>query len=105
MEVRLEPVAIEGFRCAGVVSGLRSEPERKDLGIIVADHPISAAGVFTTNQVKAAPVLVAQERTRAGQLRAVTVNSGSANCFTGNAGLKLARDSAAALAAAIGAIH
>ncbi len=102
MEVRLEPVAIEGFRYAGVVAGLRSESERKDLGIIVADHPASVAGVFTTNQVKAAPVIVAQERTRAGQVRAVTVNSGSANCFTGSAGLKLARDSAAALATAIG---
>jgi glutamate N-acetyltransferase/amino-acid N-acetyltransferase len=102
MEVRLEPVAIEGFRYAGVVAGLRSELERKDLGIIVADRPASVAGVFTTNQVKAAPVLVAQERTRTGQVRAVTVNSGSANCFTGSAGLKLARDSAAAVATAIG---
>jgi glutamate N-acetyltransferase/amino-acid N-acetyltransferase len=102
MEVRLEPAVIGGFRFAGVAAGLRAEPERKDLGIIVADRPASAAGVFTTSQVKAAPVIIAQERTRAGQLRAITVNSGSANCFTGNAGLKLACESAAALASAIG---
>ena len=64
--------------------------------------PVAAAGVFTTNRVKAAPVLVAQERIRRGRLQAVAANSGSANCFTGKAGIKLARDSCAALAAGIG---
>ena len=102
MEVRLEPAVVRGFRFAGVASGLRNEPGRKDLGIIVADEPASAAGVFTTNRVKAAPVLVAQERVRGGRLRAVAVNSGSANCFTGKAGIKLAEASAASLAAALG---
>ena len=102
MEVRLEPAAVRGFRFAGVASGLRNEPGRKDLGIIVADQPVAAAGVFTTNRVKAAPVLVTQERVRRGQLRAVAVNSGSANCFTGKAGIKLAVDSAASLAEALG---
>jgi glutamate N-acetyltransferase/amino-acid N-acetyltransferase len=102
MEVRLEPAFVRGFRFAGVVSGLRNEAGRKDLGIIVADEPVAAAGVFTTNRVKAAPVLVAQERVRRGQLRAVAVNSGSANCFTGKAGIKLAENSAASLAEALG---
>jgi glutamate N-acetyltransferase/amino-acid N-acetyltransferase len=102
MEVRLEPAAARGFRFAGVASGLRNEPGRKDLGIIVADQPVTAAGVFTTNRVKAAPVLVAQERVSRGQLRAVAVNSGSANCFTGKAGIKLAENSAASLADALG---
>ncbi|HXD90167.1 MAG TPA: bifunctional glutamate N-acetyltransferase/amino-acid acetyltransferase ArgJ [Candidatus Binataceae bacterium] len=102
MEVRLEPAAVRGFRFAGVASGLRKEPGRKDLGVIVADQPVAAAGVFTTNRVKAAPVLVAQERVRRGQLRAVAVNSGSANCFTGKAGIKLAENSAASLASALG---
>jgi glutamate N-acetyltransferase/amino-acid N-acetyltransferase len=102
MEVRLEPAAVRGFRFAGVASGLRKEPGRKDLGIIVADQPVAAAGVFTTNRVKAAPVLVAQERVRREKLRAVTVNSGSANCFTGKAGIKLAENSAASLAEALG---
>jgi glutamate N-acetyltransferase/amino-acid N-acetyltransferase len=102
MEVRLEPATVKGFRFAAVASGLRSEPGRKDLGIIVADQPAAAAGVFTTNQVKAAPVMVAQEHVRSGRLYAVAVNSGSANCFTGKSGIKLARDSAASLASAIG---
>jgi glutamate N-acetyltransferase / amino-acid N-acetyltransferase len=102
MDVRLEPAAVPGFRFAGVAAGLRTEPERKDLGAIVADSPVTAAGVFTTSRVKAAPVLVAQERVRRGKLQAIVVNSGSANCFTGKAGVKLARDSCAALAAVVG---
>ena len=102
MEVRLEPARVRGFRFAGVAAGLRSEPGRKDLGIIAADVPIAAAGVFTTNRVKAAPVVVAQERVRGGRLQAVAVNSGSANCFTGKTGLKLAQDSCTAVAAALG---
>ncbi len=102
MEVRLEPAVVRGFRLAGVAAGLKSEPERKDLGIIVADAPVAAAGVFTTSRVKAAPVIVAQEHLRSGRLQAVAANSGSANCFTGKAGIQLARDSCNALAGAIG---
>jgi glutamate N-acetyltransferase / amino-acid N-acetyltransferase len=104
MDVTLEPRPVKGFRFAGVAAGLRSEPGRKDLGIIVADRPAAAAGVFTTNRVKAAPVIVAQERLRRGRLQAVGVNSGSANCFTGTAGLKLARDSCAVLADSVGCV-
>ncbi len=102
MDVTLEPQVVKGFRFAGVAAGLRKEPGRKDLGVIVADRPATAAGVFTTNRVKAAPVVVTQEHIRRGRLQAVTANSGSANCFTGKAGIKLARDSCAALAAGIG---
>ena len=102
MDLTLEPRVVKGFRFAGVAAGLRKEPGRKDLGVIVADRPVAAAGVFTTNRVKAAPVVVTQERIRRGRLQAVTANSGSANCFTGKAGIKLARDSCAALAAGIG---
>ena len=102
MNVTLEPGVVKGFRFAGVAAGLRKEPGRKDLGVIVTDRPVAAAGVFTTNRVKAAPVVVAQERIRRGRLQAVAANSGSANCFTGKAGVRLARDSCTALAAGIG---
>lgn len=102
MDVRLEPAPVRGFRFAGVEAGLRNEPNRRDLGLIVADRPAAAAGVFTTNLVKAAPVLVAREHLANGRLQAVAVNSGSANCFTGKAGVKLARQSCAALAGALG---
>ena len=53
MDVRLEPAPVRGFRFAGVAAGLRTEPERKDLGAIVAEGPVAAAGVFTTSKVKA----------------------------------------------------
>jgi glutamate N-acetyltransferase/amino-acid N-acetyltransferase len=102
MDLTLEPRVVKGFRFAGVAAGLRKEPGRKDLGVIVADRPVAAAGVFTTNRVKAAPVVVTQERIRRGRLQAVAANSGSANCFTGKAGIKLAQNSCAALAAEIG---
>jgi glutamate N-acetyltransferase/amino-acid N-acetyltransferase len=102
MDLTLEPRAVQGFRFAGVAAGLRKEPGRKDLGVIVTDRPVAAAGVFTTNRVKAAPVVVTQERIRRGRLQAVAANSGSANCFTGKAGMKLAQNSCAALAAGIG---
>jgi len=102
MNLTLEPRVVKGFRFAGVAAGLRKEPGRRDLGVIVAERPLAAAGVFTTNRVKAAPVVVTQEHIRRGRLQAVTANSGSANCFTGKAGIKLARESCAALAAGIG---
>jgi glutamate N-acetyltransferase/amino-acid N-acetyltransferase len=102
MDLTLEPRVVKGFRFAGVAAGLRKEPGRKDLGVIVADRPVATAGVFTTNRVKAAPVVVTQERIRRGRLQAVAANSGSANCFTGKAGIKLAQNSCAALAAEIG---
>ena len=102
MNVRLEPAPVRGFRFAGVCAGLRNEPGRKDLGLIAADGPVAAAGVFTSNRVKAAPVIVSQERIKRGHLQAVAANSGSANCFTGKAGLKLAHDSAAAVARELG---
>src|ERR1700687_1178399 len=104
MKVRLEPALVQGFRCPGVSAGLRNEPGRKDLGLIAADRPVAAAGVFTSNRVKAAPVIVSQERIRRGQIQAVTANSGSANCFTGKVGLKLAHASAAAVAKEIGCV-
>ena len=102
MEVRAEPRVVAGFRFAGVAAGLKTDPARKDLGLIVADAPAAAAGIFTTNQVKAAPVTLAQQRLRSGRIRAVAANSGSANCFTGKAGMKLARGSCAAVAAELG---
>src|SRR5438128_6623247 len=81
IEVSTEPRIVRGFRFAGVSAGLKKEPGRKDLGLIVADSPAAVAAVFTTNQVKAAPVLIASERAARGALRAIVVNSGSANCF------------------------
>jgi glutamate N-acetyltransferase / amino-acid N-acetyltransferase len=102
MEVKAEPRAVAGFRFAGVAAGLKADTTRKDLGLIVADAPVAAAGIFTTNQIKAAPVTLAVQRLRSGHLQAIVANSGSANCFTGRAGMKLALDSCAAVAGELG---
>jgi len=84
-----------GFRAAGVRCGIKKAD--LDLALLVADGPVSAAGVFTTNQVQAAPVLVAKDHlARSGHVAtAVVVNSGCANACTGPAGLDAAREMAA----------
>ena len=76
-----------GFRAAGVSAGIKRSRE-SDLALLVAEAPASAAGVFTTNRVKAAPVLVSQARLRTGHARAVLINSGCANCLTGSGGMR-----------------
>jgi glutamate N-acetyltransferase/amino-acid N-acetyltransferase len=76
--------AAAGFRAAGVRAGLRAHGERPDLALVVNDGPsTTAAGVFTRNQVKAAPVLWSQQVLRERALRAVVLNSGGANACTG----------------------
>ena len=76
-----------GFRFAGVVSGLRKEPNRRDLAVIASDTPAAAAGVFTQNRVCAAPVQVSRARLPRADARAVVVCSGNANACTGDQGL------------------
>jgi len=80
-----------GYRFAGIVSKLRSEPDRRDLGVIVSDAPASAAGVFTQNRVCAAPVQVSRERVPQAGVRAIVCCSGNANACTGEQGLADAR--------------
>jgi len=89
-----------GFRCAAVAAGIK--PERLDLALLVADQPCPAAGVFTTNLAKAAPVLVSREHLAGGRARAIVVNAGCANAGTGAQGLADARAMAAAVATAVG---
>ena len=75
-----------GFRASGVTGGLKSN-RRPDVALVVNDGPLlAAAGVFTANRVKAAPVLWTQQVLAAGQLRGVILNSGGANACTGPAG-------------------
>ena len=82
----------QGFVASGVHCGIK--PQKKDLALVVSRVAASAAGVFTTNRVKAAPVLVDMERIRSGQGRAVVVNSGNANACTGEQGMRDAREMA-----------
>src|SRR4051812_46615735 len=76
-----------GFKYSGIVSGLRTEPDRRDLGVIVSDVPCTAAGVFTQNRVAAAPVQVSKSRLPCNDARAIVVCSGNANACTGEQGL------------------
>jgi len=82
----------QGFVASGVHCGIK--PQKKDLALVVSRVPAAAAGVFTTNKVKAAPVLVNMERIRSGQGRAVLLSSGNANACTGEQGLRDAREMA-----------
>lgn len=76
--------AARGYRAAGVHAGLKRK--RKDVALVVSDCPATVAGTFTTNQVKAAPVLVTMEHVKAGTARAIVVNSGNANACNGPQG-------------------
>jgi glutamate N-acetyltransferase/amino-acid N-acetyltransferase len=90
-----------GFRAAGVRCGIKKSG-RKDLAMIVSSRPAAAAGAFTTNLVKAAPVALTEGLVDAGRrLRAVVVNSGNANAMTGERGMADARIMAQAAAATL----
>ncbi len=78
---------IKGFQFAGIHSGIKNKPGVKDLGLILCDTAAPAAAVFTRNRVKAAPVLLGEKVMAKGRCRAVLVNSGNANCFTGDQGM------------------
>lgn len=83
----MDDLQVSGFLAAGVAAGIKKN-KKKDLGLIVSNRPASVAGVFTRNRVKAAPVILDQQRIRSGSVRAVVVNSGNANCCTGRQGMK-----------------
>jgi glutamate N-acetyltransferase/amino-acid N-acetyltransferase len=95
----------EGYRFAGYVSGLRKEPNRRDLALIVSDRPAAAAGVFTQSWTAAAPTRVSRERLPRADARGVVVCSGIANACTGDQGLADARRMTVLAADAIGCKH
>jgi len=91
----------QGFKCAGIAAGIKNSGA-KDMALIVSDAPASAAGVFTTNQVCAAPVKVCRAHLKGGIGRAIVMNSGIANACTGQAGILAAREMCAATAGLLG---
>jgi len=94
---------VAGFRVAGVSAGLKANGAT-DMALIVSDRPCAAAGVFTTNLMKAAPVLLDQELLAAdpSHMRAVIVNTRCANACTGDQGLVNARHMGTLTARALG---
>lgn len=81
--------APKGFLASGVTAHIKKD--KKDLAVIYSETPASAAGVFTTNRVKAAPLLVSMQNIADGRAQAVVVNSGNANACTGEQGLQNAQ--------------
>ena len=99
-------VAPKGFHASGVFCDIKrlgtgkgsNKGQKRDLALIVSEVPATVAGMFTTNQVCAAPVKVCIERVKKGVAQAIVVNSGNANACSGKQGLKDAREMTAVLA-------
>ncbi len=89
-----------GFRASGIHAGLKKS--RKDMALIVSECPAASAAAFTTNRVKAAPVLYDMKILEKGCARAVVVNSGNANACTGEQGYKDCEETASYAASALG---
>lgn len=90
-----------GFRAAGIAAGIKKSG-KLDLALVFNEGPEqAAAGVFTTNKVKAAPVLWSQQVLTSGRVRAVVLNSGGANACTGAPGFQDTHRTAEELAAAL----
>src|SRR3954462_12660832 len=85
---RMSITSPKGFRAAGVAAGLKSTGA-KDVALVVNDGPtFASASVFTANRCQANPVLWSKEVVRDGVVRAVVLNSGGANCYTGPEGFQ-----------------
>ncbi|MEQ2008233.1 MAG: bifunctional ornithine acetyltransferase/N-acetylglutamate synthase, partial [Limisphaerales bacterium] len=92
-------VAPQGFLASGIFCDIKrlgtgkgsNKGQKRDLALIVSEVPATVAGMFTTNQICAAPVKVCAERVRGGIAQALVVNSGNANACTGRQGMKDAR--------------
>lgn len=92
-----------GISAGAVHAGIKTKGDRiLDLGILFSEVSCTAAGVFTTNKVKAAPVVVSQERLAQKKARAVVINSGCANACTGEQGLADAREMTSIVARKLG---
>ena len=83
--------AVPGILAAGITAGIKPSG-KKDLALIYSSAPARAAAVFTTNQIKGAPVIVSQEHIRDGRAQAIVASSGCSNVCTGEQGVKDARE-------------
>lgn len=101
MNILHSGIQCPGFKAAGLAAGLKKNG-KKDLGLIFSEVPAKVAGVFTTNRVKAAPVLLDMERVAGGMAQAVIVNSGNANCCVGETGMPAAQAMCRAAAEPLG---
>lgn len=93
----------KGFRASGIAAGIK-DSGKADLALVVNDGPLTAAaGVFTSNRVKAAPVVWSEQVLKSGAVKAIALNSGGANACTGPAGFQDTHKTAEELAALLDA--
>ncbi len=92
---------VQGFKASAIASGIKKDGGL-DMALIYSEKDAAAAGVFTTNRVKAAPVILSQQNIRKGRVRAIIANSGNANACTGKVGLDNARREAELVAKELG---
>ena len=92
---------VQGFKASAVAAGIKKDGGL-DMALIFSEKGAASAGVFTTNRVKAAPVILSQENIRKGTVRAIIANSGNANACTGKAGLDNAHREAELVAKELG---
>jgi glutamate N-acetyltransferase/amino-acid N-acetyltransferase len=102
MKISKRAILPLGFKAAGISCGLKKSG-KLDLALVYSQEPALACAKFTTNRIQAAPIIFDKRLLKHNRLfRAVLVNSGNANCFTGIQGLKDADELASALAKVIG---
>src|SRR5262245_62554754 len=83
--------AVPGILASGVVAGIKPSG-KKDMALVHSPTPARSAAVFTSNQVKGAPVLVSMEHARSGAAQAILASAGCSNVCTGERGVKDARE-------------
>ncbi len=97
------PTLPQGFRAGGIYSGVKRNPNKLDLSLVLSDRSAVGVGVYTQNLVSAAPVNFDRARTPSDNIRCVVINSGIANACTGEQGERDATQMAAWAAEACGA--
>jgi len=102
MKIYKKAILPLGFKAAGIASGIKKSG-KLDLALFYSQLPAKASCQFTTNKIQAAPIKVNKEHLKKNKyFRAVIVNSGNANCFTGEYGLKVAKQTASNVAGELG---
>lgn len=91
-------LAVPGFKASGIYCGIKTDKEKKDLSLIYSEGKAVSAATFTTNKVKAAPVIINMEHVNNDNTQAIIINSGNANACTGKKGFEDAENMIAATA-------
>ncbi len=86
MKITNQFIQIEGFKASGIYSGIKKDPNKKDLMVLYSELPAVSGNVFTQNVACAAPVHLSKSNAESQYTQAIVVNSGNANACTGTQG-------------------